>query len=274
MISNSKNKKITKKDLKGVFWRSMPMEASFNYERMMSMGFAYSMKGIINKLYQNQEDRQAAIKRHLEFFNCTSATSPFIAGVLTSMEEKNSMDSSFDEQSINAMKTGLMGPLSGIGDSVFWGSLRIIASGIGISLAQKGSILGPLLFILIYNIPNLLVRYYGTIWGYKLGSSFVDKMADGVMNTITYSINILGNTVIGAMVASMVVVNIPVKLSSGKNAETVQSILDSIMPNLLPLTITFFVAWLLKKKHVKMVWILLAILVISVLGAFLGFLKP
>ena len=274
MISNPENKKITKKDLKGVFRRSMPMEASFNYERMMSMDFAYSMKGVINKLYHNQADRQAAIKRHLEFFNCTSATSPFIAGVLTSMEEKNAMDPNFDAQSINAMKTGLMGPLSGIGDSVFWGSLRIIASGIGISLAQKGSVLGPLLFILIYNIPNLLVRYYGTIWGYELGSSFVDKMAGGLMNAITYAINILGNTVIGAMVASMVVINIPLKISSGKNPETVQSILNSIMPDLMPLAVTFLVAWLLKKKHVKMVWILLAILVISVLGAFLGFLKP
>ena len=99
-------------------------------------------------------------------------------------------------------------------------------------------------------------------------------MAGGLMNAITYAINILGNTVIGAMVASMVVINIPLKISSGKNPETVQSILNSIMPDLMPLAATFLVAWLLKKKHVKMVWILLAILVISVLGAFLGFLKP
>ena len=83
---NTQEKKLTKKDLKGIFWRSMPMEASFNYERMMSMGFAYTMTGIINKLYDKKEDRKQAIKRHLEFFNCTSATSPFIAGVLASME--------------------------------------------------------------------------------------------------------------------------------------------------------------------------------------------
>ena len=267
-------KKLTKKDLNGIFWRSMPMEASFNYERMMSMGFAYTMTGIINKLYDKKEDRKNAIKRHLEFFNCTSATSPFIAGVLVSMEEKNANDPEFDPSSINTMKTGLMGPLSGIGDSIFWGSLRIIASGIGVSLAQKGSILGPILFILIYNLPNLLVRYYGTMWGYKLGTNFVDKMASGLMTTITYAINILGNTVIGAMVASMVVINLPVQLSGGKNPATIQSLLNSIMPDLLPLAVTFFIAWLLKKKHAKMMWLLLAILAISILGTFCGFLKP
>ncbi|UQS82478.1 PTS system mannose/fructose/sorbose family transporter subunit IID [Bombilactobacillus folatiphilus] len=275
MTSKSQvSKKLTKKDLRGVFWRSMPMEASFNYERMMSLGFAYTMKGIVTKLYDKKADQIAALKRHLEFFNCTSATSPFIAGVLASMEEKNAADDDFDPSAINSMKTGLMGPLSGIGDSVFWGSLRIIASGIGVSLAQKGSILGPILFILIYNIPNLLVRYYGTMWGYQLGSAFVDKMADGLMNTITYAINILGNTVIGAMVASMVVIKLPVKISGGKNPETIQTLLNSIMPDLLPLAVTFFIAWLLKKKHVKMIWILLSILVISVVGAFLGILKP
>ncbi|MDF7682781.1 PTS system mannose/fructose/sorbose family transporter subunit IID [Lactobacillus sp. ESL0679] len=276
MTSNSKgsSKHLTKKDLRGIFWRSLPMEASFNYERMMSMGFAYTMAGIINKLYTNSEERKAAMKRHLEFFNCTSATSPFIAGVLASMEEKNASDDEFDPSSINSMKTGLMGPLSGIGDSVFWGSLRIIASGIGISLAQKGSILGPILFVILYNVPNMLVRYYGTMWGYKLGTKFIDQMANGLMNTITYVINILGNTVIGAMVASMVVINMPVAISAGNHPDTIQSMLNSIMPDLLPLAVTFFVAWLLKKKHVKMMWILLAILAISVLGAFLGFLKP
>lgn len=275
MTSKSqKQKKLTKKDLLGIFWRSMPMEASFNYERMMSMGFAYTMSGIIDKLYDRVEDKTAALKRHLEFFNCTSATSPFIAGVLASMEEKNANDPEFDPSAINAMKTGLMGPLSGIGDSVFWGSLKIIASGIGISLAQKGSVLGPILFILIYNIPNLLVRYYGTMWGYQLGSAFVDKMANGLMNMITYAINILGNTVIGAMVASMVVIKIPVAISAGKHPETIQSVLNSIMPDLMPLLVTFLIAWLLKKKHIKMIWILLTILVISVVGAFFGFLKP
>ncbi|MTD38696.1 PTS mannose transporter subunit IID [Erwinia sp. CPCC 100877] len=266
------SKQITKKDLMGVFWRSMPMEASFNYERMMSLAFAYSMGGVIEKLYPDAEEQKAAMRRHLEFFNCTSATSPFIAGVATSMEEKKANDPEFDETSINAMKAGLMGPISGIGDSIFWGSLRIIASGIGVSLAKQGSILGPLLFLIIFNVPNILVRYFGTMWGYKAGVSFIEKMSDGLMDNITYAINILGNTVIGGMVASMVIINIPVKLTSGKDATTIQSLLDSIMPALIPLLVTFLICRLLK-KDVKVIYILLVILVISILGAVFGFLK-
>ncbi|WP_125582848.1 PTS system mannose/fructose/sorbose family transporter subunit IID [Lacticaseibacillus suibinensis] len=264
------SKKLSKSDLKGIFWRSLPMEASFNYERMMSLAFAFTMSGVIKKLYTNKEDQKQAMKRHMEFFNCTSATSPFIAGVAASLEEKNANDPSFDASSINAMKVGLMGPLSGIGDSIFWGSLRIIASGIGVSLAKQGNILGPILFLLIFNIPNVLVRYFGTIWGYKLGVSFIDRMASGLMDNVTYAINILGNTVIGAMVATMVVIKIPVKLSGGKDPQTIQSFFDALMPDILPLLITFLICWLLK-KHVKVVYILLGMLVISILGAVFGF---
>ena len=264
------SKNITKKDLMGIFWRSMPMEASFNYERMMSLAFSYSMSGVIQKLYPDVNDQKEAMQRHLEFFNCTSATSPFIAGVAASMEERKANDPSFDESSINAMKAGLMGPISG--DSIFWGSLRIIASGIGISLAKQGSILGPMLFLLVFNVPNVLVRYFGTLWGYKAGVTFIEKMSSGLMENITYAINILGNTVIGGMVASMVIINIPVKLTSGKDAQTIQGLLDSMMPALLPLLITFLFCKLLK-KDVKVIYILLAILVVSVLGAIFGFLS-
>ena len=266
------SKNLTKKDLMGIFWRSMPMEASFNYERMMSLAFSYSMSGVIQKLYSDVNDQKAAMQRHLEFFNCTSATSPFIAGVAASMEERKANDPSFDESSINAMKAGLMGPISGIGDSIFWGSLRIIASGIGISLAKQGSILGPILFLIVFNVPNVLVRYFGTLWGYKAGVTFIEKMSSGLMENITYAINILGKSVIGGMVASMVIINIPVKLTNGKDAQTIQGLLDSMMPALLPLLITFLFCRLLK-KDVKVIYILLAILIVSVLGAIFGFLS-
>lgn len=264
-------KKVTKKELKGIFWRSMPMEASFNYERMMSIAFGFSMMGVIKKLYPKLHDQKEALKRHLEFFNCTSAMSPFILGVAASMEEKNANDPEFDVSSINAMKVGLMGPLAGIGDSFFWGTLRIIASGIGISLAKQGSVLGPLLFLVIYNVPNLLVRYYGAMLGYKTGVTFVEKMASGLMDNITFALNILGNTVIGGMIASMVIVKLPTKITGGKDPQTIQTLLDSILPNAVPLLLTFFIAYLLKKK-VNVFVILLVIIVISVMGAQFGFL--
>lgn len=272
MMKISKDGMIGKKEIRQIFVRSLPMEASFNYERMMSLAFGYTMEPIIKKIYQNPEDQKEAMKRHLEFYNCTSACSPFIAGVCAAMEEKNAEDESFDETSINAMKAGLMGPLAGIGDAIFWGSLRIITAGIGISLAQQGNILGPILFVLMFNIPNYLFRYFGALYGYKMGSTFISRMNEsGLMDKVTYAINILGITVIGAMVASMVVVNIPITFGGGEEPQTIQSVLDSIMPCLIPLGLTFYLNHLMK-KNVKVINIILALIIIGILGASLGFL--
>lgn len=270
MMKTSNTSKIGKKEIRQIFFRSCPMEASFNYERMMSLAFGYCMEPIIKRLYAEKEKQKEAMKRHLEFFNTTSAMAPFIVGVAAAMEEKNAQDESFDTYSINAMKAGLMGPLAGIGDSIFWGTLRIITAGIGVSLAQQGNMLGPILFILLFNIPNYLVRYYGAYYGYTLGANFIDKLsASGVMDKITYAISVLGLTVIGAMTASMVYVNIPVTFGGGENPQTIQSVLDGIMPGLLPLGLTFLVYFLLKKK-VKVTYIIFSLIILSIIGVLLG----
>ncbi|NLC96988.1 MAG: PTS system mannose/fructose/sorbose family transporter subunit IID [Erysipelotrichaceae bacterium] len=262
--------KLEKKDLNNLFLRTIPMEASFNYERMMSLAFSYSMYNIIEKLYPNKEDQIEAAKRHLEFFNCTSATSPIVAGTIAALEEKKASDPTFDTNTINSVKISLMGPLSGVGDSIFWGSLKVIATGIGIALTVKGNILGPILFLLLYNIPNLLVRYFGTFWGYKLGTSLSENIDHSVVSNITFIMNVLGTVVIGGMVATMISINISVGIG-GFEGETIQSFIDSFMPAFLPLVATFLIRYLLKKK-VKVSYILLSILVISVLGAMFGFL--
>ncbi|MBA1433853.1 PTS system mannose/fructose/sorbose family transporter subunit IID [Bombilactobacillus bombi] len=270
MISKNESK-IGKKEIRQLFWRSMPMEASFSYERMMSMAYAYCMYPIIKKLYPKLDDQKKAMHRHLEFFNCTSACSPIILGISTAMEERNAYDPNFDTDSINAMKAGLMGPLSGIGDAIFWGSLRIITAGIGISLAKDGNWLGPVLFVLLFNIPNYLFRYYGVKYGYSLGNKFISKIDGSLMDNITYAINILGMAVIGAMIASMVSINIPITFGGGKHPQTVQSLLNSIMPCLLPLGLTFYISHLLKKKY-NILIILLVIIIISIFGAYSGIL--
>ncbi len=264
------SKKLDKKDLNDLFLRTIPMEASFNYERMMSLAYGYSMANIITKLYPNKEDRIEAAKRHLEFFNCTSATSPVVAGTIAALEEKNANDPTFDTEAINSVKISLMGPLSGIGDSIFWGSLKVIATGIGVSLTVNGNILGPILFVLVYNIPNFLVRYYGVSWGYKLGTSLTENIDDSIVSNITFIMNVLGSVVIGGMVASMISINIPTLLG-GPEGESIQSFIDSVMPAMLPLLATFFIKHLLK-KDVKVSYILLGVLVISILGAMFGFL--
>lgn len=154
------SKLLTRKDLMKTFWRSFTMEWAWNYERQSNLGYMYAMVPALNKLYKGQKEKlKQAYKRHLEFFNITPWLSTFPLGISIAMEEQNALNEEFDDESINNIKIALMGPLSGIGDSFFWGTLRVIATGIGTSLAVQGNILGPILFLLIFNVPAIIARY-------------------------------------------------------------------------------------------------------------------
>lgn len=268
----SSNSRLDAKDLRKVFLRSFTLEWSWNYERMGNMGFAYAMAPIIDKLYAKKEDRIKALQRHLEFFNTTPHVSTLIMGVATALEEKNATEENFDDQVISNIKVSLMGPLAGLGDSIFWGTIRIIATGVGTSLALQGNILGPILFLLIFNIPHVFLRYYLMIEGYKVGTKLLsDFEKKGIMGDITYAAAILGLTIVGAMTAEMVSINTGITLGTGEGAPTLQSVLDGIMPKLLPLGTTFGIYALLR-KHVPILYILLGITAIGILGSYFNIL--
>ncbi|MBP2098059.1 mannose/fructose/N-acetylgalactosamine-specific phosphotransferase system component IID [Enterococcus rivorum] len=187
------------------------------------------------------------------------------------MEEENVNDSEFDTSAIDNIKTSLMGPLAGIGDSFFWGTLRLIATGVGTSLAMQGNILGPVLFLLIFNIPHILFRYFATGWGYKLGTDFLKRIqVNGMMESLTLGAAIIGLMVVGAMTSSMIEIELPVKIGSGENAVTLQSIFNDIVPNILNLGVFGAIFYLLKKE-VNTLMILLGLAVVGILGSFVGF---
>jgi fructoselysine and glucoselysine-specific PTS system IID component len=159
--------RITARDLRSVFWRSFTLQGSWNYERQQHMGYAFAMSPALKRIYQDPTELGRALQRHLVLFNTTPHLSTFIFGLSIAMEEENQRNPEFNEESINAIKTSLMGPLAGIGDSIFWGSLKVIAAGMGIYFAQQGSLLGPILALLVYNLPHLLCRWYGLKLGYR-----------------------------------------------------------------------------------------------------------
>ena len=166
----------------------------------------------------------------------------------------------------------LMGPLSGIGDSIFLGTLRIIAAGIGASLCMNGNPFGAILFLLLYNIPAFAVRYIGMMKGYELGTTLLEKIQkSGMMDKVTNMTGIVGLMTIGSMIATMVSVKVPLTFGSGDGVTELQGILDSIMPCLLPVCVTALIYWLLG-KNVKTTWILLGIIVVSIICAFFGIL--
>lgn len=275
-MDNKKRKEevMTEDVFKKTFWRSFPLQACFNFERMQNIGFAYMMIPALKKLYPNKEDLKIALKRHLTIFNTTPAVVTFIAGATIAMEEKiknaKEKGEEADEESINAVKTALMGPLAGIGDSFFWGTFRIIGAGIGASLAAKGSIMGAVLFLLIYNIPHLIVRYQGLKLGYKSGVSFLESLSKGgVIALLTEVAKILGLVVVGSMCGSMVSLSTPLVLKISGAKIVFQEVFDGIIKGLLPLGFTWLLYKLLQKgfKTTTLLW---GILVLGIIGAVAG----
>ncbi|MDD3206246.1 MAG: PTS system mannose/fructose/sorbose family transporter subunit IID [Lachnospiraceae bacterium] len=265
---------ITKKDLRKVFWRSIPMEHAWNYERMMHSGYCFAMLPVLKKLYPKKEDYIDALKRHMELYNVTPYISTLPLGISVAMEEKRAEDpGNFDTDSISNVKTAFMGPLSGIGDAIYWGTIRIIAMSIGVSLAIKGSILGPILFWLTFNIPNFGIRYIMTFLGYKFGAEVTTKLeASGMMEKVMRAASILGLTVAGALTAEMVYLSIPIQIGMGEETTTIQEILDGIVPGLLPLALFGIVYVIFKKKKCSPIVMMFILMALGIAGAYFGFL--
>jgi PTS system mannose-specific IID component len=258
---------ISKNDLRKVFLRSLALEANFNFETWQNTGFAFSILPVLKRLYTTKESMSKALKRHLQFFNTSPHGSTLILGITAAMEEQNLQKEGFDEESINSVKLGLMGPLAGVFDSLFWGTLKVIAAGVGISLAINGNILGPILFVLIFNIPHLLIRYNLTFIGYKAGNRFLQNLAkSNIMDKLTTGASILGLMVIGAMPAMLMPITTPIIIGTSESQVAVQTILDQLVPNMIPLALTFLVYFFVK-KNIKTTWLLLGILALGFTGS-------
>jgi PTS system mannose-specific IID component len=273
-MSKDLEKKLTKGDLTSMFIRSNLSQGSWNYERMQALGYCFAMVPVIKRLYTGDERKQA-IKRHLEFYNTQPFVTAPILGVTAAMEEQKANGADIDDGAINGLKIGLMGPLAGVGDPIFWGTLRPVAAALGASIALTGSILGPILFFVIFNAVRLAIRWFGVSYGYSKGTTIVADMAGGRLQKLTEGASILGLFVMGALVNRWTSINIPIVVSTIAKADgttaitTVQTILDSLLPGLLPLLATFACMKLLKMK-VNAVWIIFGIFALGILFFGLG----
>ena len=159
--------KLSKADRRSVMLRSQFLQGSWNYERMQNGGWAYSLIPALKKLYPKKEDASAALKRHMEFFN----THPYIAapilGVTLALEEERANGAAIDDAAIQGVKVGMMGPLAGIGDPVFWFTVRPILGAIAASLATGGSVIAPLFFFILWNVIRISFLWYTQEFGYQ-----------------------------------------------------------------------------------------------------------
>ena len=192
--------KLTKKDRMSVAWRHQFLQGSWNYERMQNGGWCYSIIPAIKRLYPNKDDRIAALKRHMEFYNTHPYVSAPVMGVTLALEEERANGIDINDQAIQGVKVGMMGPLAGVGDPVFWFTLRPILGALGASLALSGNVVGPLLFFFVWNIIRVAFLWYTQEFGYKVGTSIAQDLSGGLLGKITEGASILGMFIIGALV--------------------------------------------------------------------------
>lgn len=272
-MSNLTNvSKDEKKMLRSVYLRSFTLYSSVTPAKQGASGFCYSMIPFINRFYKGDDNgKKEAMTRHISYFNTTVPMSTFIMGICGAMEKENSEKPDFDATSINPIKTSLMGPLAGIGDSIFWGVWRVICAGIGIGMAQAGNIFAPLVFLLLFNIPTNLVRYYGTFLGYKLGGEYIEKLySGGLINVLTKAASILGLIMVGGMTSGMVSFQSKLAMTmEGVEIFSLQNMLDQLFVGLVPLCLTLVCFYLLTKKKVSINVLIIGVIILGmILSAF------
>ncbi len=295
---------LSKSDRLKVCLRSQFLQGSWNYERMQNGGYAFAMIPAIKKLYKDKVDQIAALKRHMEFFN----THPYIAspiiGVTLALEQEKANGAAVDDAAVQGVKVGMMGPLAGIGDPVFWFTLRPILGAMCASLAMDGNMLGPIMFFLLWNIIRFGFMWYTQEFGYKVGNQITENLSGNLLENITRGASILGMFVLGALVQRWVSIKFApvvssVQLSKGAYIEwdqlpagteglkaafqqvgsglaldpvkvtTLQNNLDALIPGLVPLLLTLLCMWLLK-KGISPIAIIIALFAVGIVGHLIG----
>ncbi|MDD8047977.1 MAG: PTS system mannose/fructose/sorbose family transporter subunit IID [Thomasclavelia sp.] len=297
---------LNKKDRLAVCWRSTFLQGSWNYERMQNGGWCFAIIPAIKKLYPKKDDQVKALKRHLEFFNTHPYVASPVMGVTLALEEDKANGAVVEDSAIQGVKVGMMGPLAGVGDPVFWYTVRPILGALGASLALTGNILGPIIFFVAWNIIRWLFMWYTQEFGYKVGTKITDDLSGGLLQKITKGASILGMFVLGSLVQRWVSISFTpvvstVKLSKGayidwskiadgakgiqdaltqyasglsltaQKVTTLQDNLDSLIPGLAGLLLTLLCMWLLK-KNVSPIIIIIGLFIVGIAGHLIGLL--
>lgn len=296
--------KLSKKDRVSVFLRSTYLQGSWNYERMQNGGWCFSLIPALNALYKTKEERIKALKRHLEFFNTHPYVASPIIGVTLALEEERANGAPVEDAAIQGVKVGMMGPLAGIGDPVFWFTVKPILGALAASLALAGNMLGPILYFVLWNIIRMGFMWYTQEMGYKAGTKITEDLSGGILQDITKGASILGMFVLGSLVNRWVSINFKpvvssIKLQKGAyivwdklpkgalgikealtqhgagialdqtKVTTLQDNLNSLIPGLAGLALTLICMWLLRKK-VSPIVIILGLFVVGVVFHVIG----
>ena len=263
-------KTLTKGDLFKHFMLGYSSETAYNYERLQALGRANASVDLLNKLYDTKEEKVNAIQKYFVFFNTEpSFIGTIIHGIEASMEEQIANGAPIADDEFNSIRTGLMGPMAGIGDTVSQGIVYPILAGIGCSLAVQGNFAGPIIFELGYKAIMLGLGWYMYTLGYKQGkTAIINMLRDKTLDRITELFSIVGLMVVGSMAFSRVAITSPLVWQFSESAFKLQDAFDMLFPGVLPLLITMGVWWLTKRfKPTTVIAIIFAVgIVLALLG--------
>lgn len=269
------NKKVlTPGDIRKSWWIWwFGCEVSNSFERLQALSFCISMIPILRKLYKKEEDYRAALKRHLQFFNTQGIWGSIVHGIAIAMEEQKASGADIPDEAITGIKTGLMGPFAGIGDTIDWATWLPILIGLFIPLAKAGSWVAGIAPFLIFMAITIIEGYSLSSIGYRVGTNSATQiLKSGWIQQLILAASILGLIMMGGLAASYVTVSTPLVIQTATTKISVQKdILDKILPGLLPLlTVTGVYIYLEKAKRNNYTYAMLLIVVVGIVLGYFG----
>jgi PTS system N-acetylgalactosamine-specific IID component len=263
--------RLDNKTLNKMVWRSMQLQAAFNYERMQSAGWLWAILPGLQKIHTNKDDLAASMTHNMDFLNTHPFAVTFVMGMVLSMEQ----------QKIRSVRISTAAPLGGIGDALFWFTLIPITAGMTANMAIDHNIMGPILYFIIAFGVEMALRYGLLYWSYNLGTKAVSMMTANAKE-FSRAASILGVFVIGALIANYgggtkLGISIPngqtLDAATGEMVDVfinIQDYLNKILPCIIPLLFTLMCYFLIKKKGWTPSKCILLFLVIGIVGAIFG----
>ncbi len=274
-VDTTPAKPLDRSTLNKMVWRSLNLQAAFNYERMQAAGWLWSILPGLEKIHTNKDDLSTSMTHNMEFFNTHPFLVTFVMGIVLSLEQQKA-----DVNSIRAVRTAAMGPLGGIGDALFWFTLVPITAGITANMAISGSIVGPILYFIITFGVEMALRYWLMYWSYDLGTRAIEILTKNARE-FTHAASLLGVFIVGALTCNYGATSLGMMIPNGtkidpKTKESVanfidiQALLNGILPALIPLALTLMCYTLIKKKKWSPTKCIFLLLIIGVVGCAFG----
>ena len=291
-------KKVSKKSLNSSFWRWFYGNLTcFSHENMQTFGYMWSMLPIIQELYETKDEQAEKLQTYYPFFNTEPQIGSIVVGITAGLEEARANGAEeIDDEMINGIRAGLMGPLAGIGDSLIVGTYIPVLLGIALGLAEGGSIIGPLFYIVVWNVTSIFFQKWIYNKGYELGGSAVEVIVGEQATALRESVIVMGQVIVGAMAGTWVSITTSVQLTTSIQNKTemviegskviekvtgtqevpvlLQEKLDGAFPGVLTLLFVLGCWWLMAKKAISPIKIMLLMVVVAIVGVLVGFFDP